>query len=208
MESNTEYRYSDAEWGHHTGYLLKQINVLTRSMGPDLRVLDVGCGNGAISAWFHSQGCAVVGIDASRSGIEMARKAHPDIRFEEQLIETDLLDKLQEDPFDLVISTEVVEHLYAPRDWANGSFHALKPGGHLIGTTPYHGYVKNLAISITGKFDSHVNPLWDCGHIKFFSPATLSELYREAGFTNITWRGAGRLPLLWKSMVMRGQRPD
>ncbi|MCH2154221.1 MAG: class I SAM-dependent methyltransferase, partial [Phycisphaerales bacterium] len=139
--------------------------------------------------------------------IEMARKAHPDIRFEEQLIETDLLDRLQEDPFDLVISTEVVEHLYAPRDWANGSFHALKPGGHLIGTTPYHGYIKNLAISITGKFDSHVNPLWDCGHIKFFSPATLSELYKEAGFTNITWRGAGRLPLLWKSMVMRGQRP-
>ncbi|MBG81338.1 MAG: SAM-dependent methyltransferase [Phycisphaerae bacterium] len=207
MESNTEYRYADAEWGHHTGYLLKQIDVLAQSIGPGLRVLDVGCGNGAISAWFHSQGCTVVGIDASPSGIEMARKAHPDIRFEEQLIETDLLDRLQEDPFDLVISTEVVEHLYAPRDWANGSFHALKPGGHLIGTTPYHGYIKNLAISITGKFDSHVNPLWDCGHIKFFSPGTLSELYREAGFTNITWRGAGRLPLLWKSMVMRGQRP-
>ena len=78
------------------------------------RVLDIGCGNGAISAWFHSQGCEVVGIDASRSGIEMARKAHPDIRFEEQPINPDLLENIDEEPFDIVVSTEVVEHLYAP----------------------------------------------------------------------------------------------
>ena len=33
------------------------------------------------------------------------------------------------------ISTEVVEHLYAPREWAKGAFRALKPGGRGIRTT-------------------------------------------------------------------------
>ena len=60
---------------------------------------------------------------------------------------------------------------------------------------------------LSGKFDSHVSPLWDGGHIKFWSPATLEALYAEAGFVDITWRGAGRLPWLYKSMVMRGIRP-
>jgi hypothetical protein len=38
----------------------------------------------------------------------------------------------------------------------------------LIITTPYHGYLKNIALSVSVKFDHHVNPLWDGGHIKFF----------------------------------------
>jgi 2-polyprenyl-3-methyl-5-hydroxy-6-metoxy-1,4-benzoquinol methylase len=39
-------------------------------------------------------------------------------------------------PFDLVLSTEVVEHCYAPRLWAAAAFTALRPGGLLIASTP------------------------------------------------------------------------
>ena len=54
-------------------------------------------------------------------------------------------------PFDAVVSTEVVEHLYAPHELIRFSWEALKPGGHLILTTPYDGYLKNLALAVTGK---------------------------------------------------------
>jgi len=35
----------------------------------------------------------------------------------------------------------------------------LKPGGRLVLTTPYHGYVKNLAIAVLGRWDAHADPL-------------------------------------------------
>jgi 2-polyprenyl-6-hydroxyphenyl methylase/3-demethylubiquinone-9 3-methyltransferase len=62
-----------------------------------------------------------------------------------------------------------------------------------------------VAVAIAGKFDTHFSPLWDGGHIKFWSRRTLSELLTEQGFKNIGFEGAGRLPLLWRAMVMSGQ---
>ena len=133
-------------------------------------------------------------------------QAHPQARFELLPADDNLLDNLGEEPFDLVISTEVVEHLYSPRAYARGCWLALRPGGRFICTTPYHGYLKNLVLSLLGKWDSHASPLWDGGHIKLWSKATLSQLLLETGFENLEFRGAGRLPWLWMTMVMSADR--
>jgi 2-polyprenyl-6-hydroxyphenyl methylase/3-demethylubiquinone-9 3-methyltransferase len=109
--------------------------------------------------------------------------------------------------FDVVVSTEVIEHVYAPRNLAKNAWHLLRPGGLLIMTTPYHGYLKNLVLALMGHFDAHFTALWDGGHIKFWSRRTLSILLSETGFTNIKFYGAGRCPLLWKSMVITARRP-
>ena len=69
-------------------------------------------------------------------------------------------------------------------------------------TTPYHGYLKNLAISVIGGWDRHADPLWDGGHIKFFSRRTITRLLNEAGFRVVSFNGVGRLHYLWKSMVV------
>jgi 2-polyprenyl-6-hydroxyphenyl methylase/3-demethylubiquinone-9 3-methyltransferase len=169
-------------------------------------VLDVGCGNGAACGEFIKRGCEVVGVDLSEQGIAWARRTFPEARFELLAADSDLLKQLGEEPFDIVISTEVVEHLYSPRDWAHGCFAALRPGGTFICTTPYHGYLKNFLISVLGKWDEHANPLWDGGHIKLWSRRTMSELLREAGFTDIGIRGAGRIPGLWMTMIARAVR--
>jgi len=118
-----------------------------------------------------------------------------------------LLTELGEEPFDLVVSTEVVEHLYSPHAWAIGCFRALRPGGTLVLSTPFHGWFKNVALAISGRLDDHHDALREGGHIKFFSRRTLEALLTEAGFADIWFAGAGRLPLLWKSMVLAGARP-
>ena len=105
-------------------------------------------------------------------------------------------------PFDLVVSTEVVEHLYAPRLLPLFAGKVLKAGGIVILTTPYHGYLKNVLIAATGHWDTHHTALWEGGHIKFWSRRTLAQLMAENGFETIAFRGVGRLPLLWKSMIM------
>lgn len=208
FEGVPDYGFSSSEAAHTMPVLIPAISALAGPFGAGLRVLDVGCGNGYLANWFASQGCSVVGIDPSGSGMAQARKAYPKVRFEQLVADEHLLDRLGEPAFDLAVSTEVVEHLYAPREWAKGIRHCLRPGGKLVCTTPYHGYIKNIAIAVTGKYDSHHNPLWDGGHIKFWSPKTLGGLLRECGFVDTRWRGAGRLPYLWMGLVMSGTRSD
>ncbi|MCP9849798.1 methyltransferase domain-containing protein [Cyanobium sp. Morenito 9A2] len=182
--------------------------LLPSSAGPHgrLRLLDLGCGNGWLSGWLAARGFQVVGVDPSASGITEARRAHPELRFEPLAASPQLLHQLGEAPFDLVVSLEVVEHCYAPRDWAAAAFSALRPGGQLIVSTPYHGYLKNLALAGTGQLEAHFTALWDGGHIKFWSRRSLGQLLTEAGFEQLEFRGAGRLPWLWKSMVLGGCR--
>lgn len=115
--------------------------------------------------------------------------------------------RLGEGPFDLVYSAEVIEHLYDPRSFMAGCFAATIPGGQFICTTPYHGYLKNLAISVADGWDEHADPLFDGGHIKLFSRKKLTALMREIGFESIQFRGVGRYPYLWKSMLLSGRKP-
>jgi 2-polyprenyl-3-methyl-5-hydroxy-6-metoxy-1,4-benzoquinol methylase len=123
-------------------------------------------------------------------------------------VETDPVpNPFQAESFDVVVSTEVIEHVYHPRRLIQNAFRLLKPSGHFIISTPYHGYLKNVIIALSGRMDDHVTALWDGGHIKFWSTETLSILLRETGFTNLKFIGIGRLPYVWKSMIFVAQRP-
>lgn len=202
-----DYGFAHQGLGPNVMKIVSVIEAMGGDVGPGVRVLDIGCGNGGLLSRYARRGCTIVGIDPSESGIAQARIAHPGTRFEQAVASADLLDRLGEEPFDMVLSTEVVEHVYAPREWAKGAFAALKPGGTFVCSTPYHGYLKNLVLSLTDHWDAHHNPLWDGGHIKFWSPKTLGVLLDEQGFKDITWKGAGRAPYVWMSFVMRARRP-
>lgn len=201
-----DYGYHNVEADHSTAYLLPHIFDLAGTLGTEACVLDIGSGNGFIAGQFPEKGCTVVGVDLSERGITIARQTYPTGRFEVLSLDAKVLEHLGEAPFDLVISTEVVEHLYDPRSYAAGCFAALRTGGRLICSTPYHGYLKNLVLALAGKWDSHADPLWDGGHIKLWSHKTLSRLLNEDGFVNLQFRGAGRLLWMWKSMVMSGDK--
>ncbi len=208
-DSATSYRDfgygSDKPLCTHS-YLLPVVLEMLGPITPGMRVLDVGCGNGSMAGELIGRGCHVVGIDLSEEGIALARQNHPQARFEVLAADDQLMSRLGESPFDRVLSTEVVEHVYDPRGYARGCVSALRTGGRFVCSTPYHGYLKNLSIALAGKWDTHANPLWDGGHIKLWSRATLSALLRESGLKNLQFKGAGRYPWMWKSMVMAGEK--
>jgi 2-polyprenyl-3-methyl-5-hydroxy-6-metoxy-1,4-benzoquinol methylase len=188
-------------------YLLPSLLSHSRDLPPHSRILDIGCGNGAVATEFAKRGHTVVGIDLAEAGIRIARESCPTGRFEVLAADKEVLKNLREEPFDLVYSAEVIEHLYDPRSFMSGCFAATKSQGKFLCTTPYHGYWKNLALSLADGWDKHADPLFDGGHIKLFSRKTLTALLTEAGFQQIQFSGSGRLPYLWKSMVMEGRKP-
>lgn len=174
------------------------------------QVLDAGCGGGHVLHRLYQMGYENVhGFDASQSGIETARQSYPEIsgRFKlhnayERLLPEEFADK----EYDLVLSMEVIEHLYSPRIYLQNIHSWLGKEGLLILTTPYHGYIKNLSISLLNKFDSHFQPLAEGGHIKFFSKTTIRKILEDCSFKPVRFLGSGRLPYLWKSMVVVAQK--
>lgn len=184
-------------------YIVPELGKLLK--GKSGKLLDIGCGNGFTAGFCSELGFEVVGIDVSQDGIEIAKKAYPRVHFEVASINDDLADLIND--VDVVISSEVIEHLYTPIHLIKNAFSVLKPGGILIITTPYHGYLKNLAISLFNKWDFHHTVSWDGGHIKFFSEKTLSKLIIEAGFINLSFHNVGRVQWLWKSMVCKALKP-
>lgn len=151
------------------------------------------------------EGWSVTGVDPSSEGIAQAVDAFPDLSFEQGSAYDDLAAKYGR--FPVVVSLEVVEHVYAPRDYARTLFDLVKPGGTAIVSTPYHGYLKNLALAVSGHMDRHFTALWDHGHIKFWSIPTLTTLLTEAGFRDIRFLRVGRIPALAKSMIAVAQKP-
>ena len=185
--------------------LLSLIPRSTHPQGQKLRILDLGCGNGSLSHAIAQQGYEVVGVENSEQGVTIARNSFPDCYFiQSSIYDLPYLDL--QNSFDIVIAVEVIEHLLYPKELAKAARKCLKPNGRLIITTPYHGYLKNLILALSGKMDDHFTALWDGGHIKFFSVKTLSSLLEEEGYTSIDFKFAGRLPYIWKSMLCSCER--
>lgn len=197
-----DYGWSSSQGPQSCGYIAPRIIELLSKLDVK-RVLDLGAGNGALCAQVAKAGYEVVGVEYDKVGIDVARTSNPNIAFYHFGVQDNPADLLaQEQAFDVVVSTEVIEHLFSPHLLPIYASGVLKQDGYLIVTTPYHGYLKNLALAIFAKWDHHHTALWHGGHIKFWSKATLSKLLVENGFQVVGFSGVGRLPYLWKSMVI------
>ena len=145
-------------------------------------------------------------MDPSNEGVQISRDNHPTLKVFQGSAYDDLA-KLY-GTFPVVISLEVVEHVYSPRLYADTLFSLVEPGGFAVISTPFHGYWKNLALALTGKMGNHFTALWDHGHIKFWSIKTLSTLLEDAGFVDLHFKFVGRFNLLANSMICIANRPS
>lgn len=203
------YEYRAAEKSLSHSYLFPTVASFLDGLPPGASVVDLGCGNGSFLAQFQARNWRLAGTDFSSTGIDIARSSYPEIDFflADASAPIGALQE-QEGLVDAVISTEVIEHLYDPRGFLRNAHTLLRPGGILVISTPYHGYWKNLSLAITGKLDQHFTVLWDHGHIKFWSRKTLTQALEETGFSQIRFAGSGRMPYLWKSMVLSARKSE
>ncbi|MDB5144360.1 MAG: class SAM-dependent methyltransferase [Mucilaginibacter sp.] len=204
MADYKDYGFYVSDPAHTFGYLQQPLlSMLDKSKNKC--ILDLGCGNGYLVNLLLKIGYNAFGTDASAEGIAIARKTSSDRFFLQDLSTGKLPDELQSQKFDTIISTEVIEHLYDPEGFINFCKQQLTGGGEIIITTPYHGYLKNLVLSLFNKWDTHMDPMWHGGHIKIWSRKTLSKALTDAGFTNVEFKGCGRVPYFYKSMILKAR---
>ena len=94
------------------------------------RVLDLGCGNGALSKKLQEHGFLVQGMDASEDMLDVARQHYPDIRFEKG----DATQFKLRPPADVIFSNAVFHWIDEEKQDALAAHiaDALKPGGSLV----------------------------------------------------------------------------
>lgn len=180
-------------------HVLRQVE----RIGPG-SVLEIGCGIGILARQIAGLGCRYVGIEPNPKQHERARRKCPDLAI--------LAHSCYDDPtrlglgaFDLVFSNDVIEHLYLPRKLVAFAKAHVAESGAIMTVTPHYGhYFRNLAISLTNRWDQHHSPLWDGGHVKFFSRRTLSQLFKEQGLTSFEWSivRSLRVPIFPMSLVL------
>lgn len=188
------------------GYIAPEVLRILKSLGVK-RVCDLGSGNGVLVAAVRQAGYYASGVEYDKEGVALSQKNYPGINFYNLGVQDDPAQMLASEgqPFDAVVSTEVIEHLFSPHLLPIFARQLVPKGGYLVISTPYHGYLKNLALSVFNKWDKHHTVLWHGGHIKFWSRNTLTQLLEGNGFKVVGFHGAGRFPFLWKSMILVAQ---
>ncbi len=103
--------------------------------------LDIGCGGGILSEKLKRLGASVTGIDASKKSIEIAKEHAKKSRLQinYKCITTSELLKIKKEKgqnvFDLVIASEVIEHVNNRKIFLSDISNLCRPGGLVVFTT-------------------------------------------------------------------------
>lgn len=115
-----------------------------------MSVLDLGCGNGALTAELAGMGADVTGVDASEEMVRLARKNYPHIRFIRQ--DAVCLQKLDE-KFDAVFSNAVFHWIWDQEGLLRSVSNVLKAGGQLVCEFGGHGCGAAVHCALQNEFE-------------------------------------------------------
>ena len=106
------------------------------------RVLDLGCGDGVLTAKLVALGCDVIGVDGSTSMIDAAKALGLDAR----VMDGHALSFDGE--FDAVFSNAALHWMKQPDKVVDGVWRALKPGGRFVGEMGGEGNVATIVAAL------------------------------------------------------------
>jgi SAM-dependent methyltransferase len=165
------------------------------------RLLDVGCGNGLFLKKMRDLGWQVAGVEPDPKAVQVARNQHG-----LQVSQGMLMDAgLQENSFDVVTMSHVIEHVPDPIELLRACHRVLKPGGKLVAVTPN---IQSLGQNWFGESCLALDPP---RHLYLFSSKSFERCAQQSGFTNNSVRSVARLaPLIWfasKQIHSNGKLP-
>src|ERR1700761_7830641 len=162
------------------------------------RALDLGCGDGRFTGELARAGAVATGVDIADAALKRARAAHPDLDF--RLAPFDGPLPFDDGSFDVVWTSEVIEHVADTARWLSEVRRVLVPRGRLLLTTPAHGRLRLLA----GGIERYSEPLRDHPHP--YTARSLRGPPGEFGFSVEELRAVGGPPLLRRLLLASATR--
>lgn len=180
------------------------LDAITANIPANEEVLDVGCGNGIITAAIGKAGFVVTGIDSSEKTIAAAKTSNnlPNVKF--IVVAAGEL-AMQPGKFAAIICSEVLEHLHDPSSLLDILRTSLKDNGILIVTVPNGRGPREIFVTKPVQYlQKKNNVAWTCvrafkhllgykgvtvqssaedlTHVQFFTPSKLRQLASANGF--------------------------
>jgi len=178
-------------------HLNPRVEIMSFLNEPPGTVLDIGCGGGATAKLIKEKfpGTRVIGIEINPDAAEHARALLDRVIC--AAVETVQPGRdLTGESISTVLLLDVLEHLYDPwralvqiRGW-------LAPGTRLLASVPNIRNLATLNEIAGGRFDYDANGVLDITHVRFFTRATLRDLFEQTGYA------VGRLDPLTQPLVI------
>jgi SAM-dependent methyltransferase len=147
------------------------------ALPPGGRVLDVGCGSGALLRDLEGRAAYRAGVEISSVAAQSAARVADDV------VTAPVMRDLPFAPesFDVVVCADVLEHLDDPLgalSWAAGW---CRPGGAVVISVPNVANWQARLRLLRGRWEYEPCGLFDSGHLRFFTRASLLQLLSDAG---------------------------
>jgi SAM-dependent methyltransferase len=149
---------------------------------PGERILDVGCGDGALSLQIVERGAEVVGVDSSPELVEAARAAGVYGEL------TDAADMTFERQFDAAFSNAALHWMLDKERVAAAVFRALHFGGRFVGEMGGEGNIAILRGGIRAELEERGYPVPARDPQWYPSPGEFRGVYEAAGFADVEAR--------------------
>jgi 2-polyprenyl-6-hydroxyphenyl methylase/3-demethylubiquinone-9 3-methyltransferase len=167
-----------------------------------LRVLDIGCGGGLLSEPMAMLGAEVVGIDATAKLVHVAR-----IHAITNAIDIDYRHALAEDlaaageRFDVIVNTEVIEHVANVDRFVEYCCKMMKPGGMMVVATLNRTLRSLLFAKIAGEYVLRLLPKGTQDWNRFIRPLDLAAMLDRFGIHTTMIVGVGYNPFSQKFRI-------
>lgn len=169
--------YLNPDPNHYHQRILKIIK--EESKNKELKILDVGCATGFLGAAVKMDKNYVCGVEISQKAAKKAKKVLDDVVVEN--IEEVRLPYPQE-YFDVIICSDVIEHLFDPRSALTKLRKYLKPSGKILVVVPNVAWIGLRLSLLIGRWEYKDYGIMDYGHIRWFTKRSIIRLLSESGY--------------------------
>jgi SAM-dependent methyltransferase len=142
------------------------------------RVLDIGCGSGTVTLEANrdkSNAVLCIEPDHARAAISASRGLEVICALaDEELLR-------ERGPFDVIVFSDVLEHLSAPADLIEMAATALAPGGFIMASVPNVAHWTVRLKLLFGRFDYTSSGIMDATHLRWFTRKTITSLFESQG---------------------------
>lgn len=186
----TEFDYFQTRNGA-TGHYETRLREYIVSTVPKIpeTILDVGCGSAWVAQTFCPKGYHVISMDISLKNTSEALKRNP-AKTHMAVVADAYFQPFADNSIDVIIASEIIEHIEDPKKFMESLLRVLKPGGEIIVTTPYK---EKLTYSLC----IHCNkPTPRSAHLHSFDEIKLESLVQSDDLESFTFSTFGNKVLI------------